>query len=203
MIDHLEGIISAKLSDSLVIDMNGLGFLVETAPSINSKLPSVGENVRIFTTMHVRETEIALFGFASVEERTLFLLLQTVSGIGPRAALQILDAMDPGSFALAVLQGDTKTLTKAKGIGKKTAERLIVELKDKVSKETLPLSNRSPHLERPSTVSDDIYSEVISALVVLGYPAGEAEAVLSRVDVEPDDTVETLLRRVLTQLASW
>ncbi len=202
MIARVNGTLLQRKNDSVVVNLSGLGLRIESAPRIIAQLPATGEEVALYTHMHVRENELTLFGFNLEEEMHLFSLLITVSGIGPKIALQILEALDPSSFALAVLQGDVKSLTQAKGIGKKGAERIILELKDKVAKDGFTVE--SEFLARPDQLtSTGAVSDAINALVVLGYSSKEAEAALKNLSVSEEDDVESLLRKALRKLSKW
>lgn len=202
MIARVNGTLLQRKNDSVVVNLSGLGLRIESAPRIIAQLPATGEEVALYTHMHVRENELTLFGFNLEEEMHLFSLLITVSGIGPKIALQILEALDPSSFALAVLQGDVKSLTQAKGIGKKGAERIILELKDKVAKAGFTVE--SELLARPDQLaSTGAVSDAINALVVLGYSSKEAEAALKNLSVSEEDDVESLLRKALRKLSKW
>lgn len=202
MIARVNGTLLQRKNDSVVVNLSGLGLRIESAPRIIAQLPATGEEVALYTHMHVRENELTLFGFNLEEEMHLFSLLITVSGIGPKIALQILEALDPSSFALAVLQGDVKSLTQAKGIGKKGAERIILELKDKVAKAGFTVE--SEFLARPDQLtSTGAVSDAINALVVLGYSSKEAEAALRNLSVSEEDDVESLLRKALRKLSKW
>ena len=202
MIARVNGTILQRMSDSVVVNVNGLGLRIESAPRIIAQLPPAGEELTLFTHLHVRENELTLFGFNLEEEMHLFSLLITVSGIGPKIALQVLEALDPSSFALAVLQGDIKSLTRAKGIGKKGAERIILELKDKVAKSDFVAESES--LAGPEQLAgDNVINDALNALVVLGYSAKEAEAVITNLNTSEEDNVESLLRKALRKLSKW
>lgn len=202
MIARVNGTLLQRKNDSVVVNLSGLGLRIESAPRIIAQLPATGEEVALYTHMHVRENELTLFGFNLEEEMHLFSLLITVSGIGPKIALQILEALDPSSFALAVLQGDVKSLTQAKGIGKKGAERIILELKDKVAKAGFTVE--SEFLARPDQLtSTGAVSDAINALVVLGYSSKEAEAAIRNLSISEEDDVESLLRKALRKLSKW
>ncbi len=202
MIARVSGRILQRKNDSVVVDLSGLGLRIESAPRIIAQLPSAGEEVALYTYLNVRENELTLFGFNLEEEMQLFSLLITVSGIGPKIAMQILEALDPSTFALAVMQGDVKSLTQAKGIGKKGAERIILELKDKVAKSEFATEVET-RLKPDQFASDSIINDAINALVVLGYSAQEAEAAIKSVPSTEEDNVESLLRKALRKLSKW
>jgi Holliday junction DNA helicase RuvA len=202
MIARVSGKLLQRKNDSVVINLYGLGLRIESAPRIIAQLPAAGEEVTLYTHLHVRENELTLFGFNLEEEMHLFSLLITVSGIGPKTALQILEALDPGSFALAVLQGDVTSLTQAKGIGKKGAERIILELKDKVAKSEF--AAEAEFLARPDQfAASSAVKDAVNALVVLGYSAKESETAIKSLSVTEDDDVESLLRKALRKLSKW
>lgn len=190
MIAFLAGQVALLYANGCVIDVNGVGYHVFTPLSTRSKLQS-GTKVRLYTCLVVRDDDMALYGFATEEERSLFAQLRAVSGIGPRMALNILSALDPGEFRAAVARQDVATLTLVPGIGKKTAQRVILELKDKFAAaatgETTPAAASTTDLVR-------------DALVSLGYTPSEAAAALHRL---PDDgTVEERVRLALKELAT-
>ncbi|MGI6158061.1 MAG: Holliday junction branch migration protein RuvA [Saccharofermentanales bacterium] len=202
MIVRITGTLIKKNADSAVIERDGIGFQLEMAPRSVAALPPVGEEVTVHTYMHVRENELALFGFQSDEEKKLFSLLQTVSGVGPKLALQVIDALTPEAFAVAILQNDVKKLTSVKGIGKKGAARMILEMTDKLKQSgmELPESSGGADTVEVDAVPAGPAEEAVAALVVLGYSQSEAREAVHRARPTADDTVETLLRRALGQL---
>ena len=133
MIGSLSGRLASKDIDEVVVDVQGVGYRVSIPLSTYESLPGEGEEVRLLTHLHVREDELALYGFASDRERRLFEILIGVSGIGPRLALHVLSRLTPERFVAAISRGDLTTLTGISGVGKKTAERMVLELKDKVA----------------------------------------------------------------------
>lgn len=204
MIASITGRIVRKAFDFLILEQGGIGFHIDMAPGMIGLLPASGENVTIHTVLHVRENEMALFGFRTEEEKNLFSLVQTVSGVGPKLALQVVDSLSPDAFALAILQSDTDRLTQVKGIGKKGAARMILELTDKLKKSGLKMTElgATPQGEgAPAAAAGDIVNETVAALMVLGYSNAEAMDALRRAGTEEQDTVESLLRRALGQLA--
>lgn len=202
MIARVNGTVLQKKNDSVVVNLHGLGLRIESAPRIIAQLPTAGGEVALYTHLNVRENELTLFGFNLEEEMHLFSLLITVSGIGPKIAMQILQALDPSTFALAVLQGDIESLTQAKGIGKKGAERIILELKDKVAKSGFVVEVES-QVKPDQLAGDSIISDAVNALVVLGYSAKEAESAIKSVPSTQEDDVESLLRKALRKLSKW
>ncbi len=202
MIASLTGKILYKSPEKLILEVNGVGYEVFFSESCLRKLPEIGQEIFLHIHTHVREDALNLFGFHDVEEKEAFLLLLTVSGIGPKLALAILSGIGPGEFARAVIAEDITRLTRLSGVGKKKAERLCLELKDKVqviagSEETTP----APPETGPASLQ--LISDVVSALVNLGYPQTEARRAVETA-YEDDDiapTLEKLLRLSLRSLA--
>ena len=191
-----------------VIDAGGVGYKLTISASTHAQMPphrSVEEKpmVTLYTYMAVREDGIELFGFATEDELDSFKLLITVSGVGPKAAISILSLLTPEKFALAVCTEDRKTISKASGIGPKTAARIILELKDKLVKEgnidtTLAEGFTQTASSTNVTMSGKL-SEAQDALMVLGYTRGEAQAALRGIDVEKFD-LEGVIKQALKQL---
>lgn len=202
MIASIKGNIVRKSEEHVILEQGGIGYRIEVAPSAIASLPPAGETVKLYTYLHVRENEIGLFGFTTEEQKNLFELLQTVSGVGPRLAMQVVDTLKPDAFALAILQNDIDKLTQVKGIGKKGAARMVLELTDKLKKSAIALPD-SAAVDFPPTAGADesVVGEVIAALLVLGYSSSEARDAVKRAKYDEDDTVEVLLRKALGQLA--
>lgn len=194
MIDHIRGTVCSKEPNLVVIECGGVGYACRTSMQTAAAVGAVDEEALLYTRLTVREDEIALYGFASRGERGCFDQLTAVSGIGPKAALAILSDFTPDRFALAVAAGDYKQFTKTKGIGAKTAQRIVLELKDKVAKtvqtEGLPAA--------PVFTGGGNLEEAMSALQVLGYSQGEAAGVLAALD--PSLPSSELIRLSLVQL---
>ena len=174
MIAYVKGIIEDIAEDDVVIDVGGLGYHVRISADTAAKLPGIGEKAKLYTYMNVREDAIQLFGFLSRNDLEIFKKCITVSGIGPKGALAILSVLDADSLRYAIMSGDVKTITKAPGIGARTAERLILELKDKIQIDESIIS-REIEASRPGGQADTPQKrEAVEALVSLGY--GQAEA---------------------------
>ncbi|NRB56394.1 MAG: Holliday junction branch migration protein RuvA [Salinicola sp.] len=182
MIGRLHGTLLEKHPPWIVIDVHGVGYELETSMTTLVSMPGVGEEVHVYTHLSVREDAHLLYGFARDEERQLFRALIRVNGVGPKLALAILSGMDTDAFIRCVMDGDSKALTKLPGVGKKTADRLIVEMRD-----------RFPHwqegqgsLLKAGTVaarpSSDPHADAEAALVTLGYKPTEASRMLSGLD---------------------
>lgn len=193
--------VSGKLihtdAELAVVECGGVGYACRTTLATLQKIAGKTE-VTLLTHLSVREDGIDLFGFADAEELRSFRLLISVSGVGPKAAIAILSAMSPQQFALAVATGDAKSFTQVKGIGKKTAERLCLELKDKVAGETISVRGQK---SIAAPVGGGSIGEAITALEVLGYSAAEAAGAVSKLD--PSLSVEELIKGSLKQLARY
>lgn len=173
MIGQLRGLLAFKQPPRLLIDVSGVGYEVEAPMTTFYKLPAVGEEIHLYTHLVVRDDAHLLFGFASQEERHLFRTLIKVSGVGAKMALTILSGIEADEFVLCVREGDAARLVKLPGVGKKTAERLIVEMRDRLRDwETSGADNAS--VPRSGGRQNDSVSEAISALVALGYKPQEA-----------------------------
>ncbi|MFT7220872.1 MAG: Holliday junction DNA helicase RuvA [Candidatus Azotimanducaceae bacterium] len=197
MIGRLSGIILEKQPGQLLIDVGGVGYELEISLSTFTELdaPSADGDrlVSIHTHLIIRDDAHILFGFATTSERELFRTLIKVNGVGPRMALGILSGLESSAFAAAVLGNDLKVLTGLPGVGKKTAERLVIELRDKVE------AFAKPGESLFATSGGDIASDVEAALIGLGYRPQEAAKAISRID-SPADDVETLIKQALKQL---
>ena len=179
MIYSLHGILIETAPNLAVIECGGVGYACRTTNSTLSTLGEIGNEVRVYTHMIVREDAVELFGFADKNELNCFQMLITVSGIGGKAALSILSDLTPNKFALLVASGDSAALTKVKGIGKKSAERIILDLKDKLLKSN-PILQESP--VTVVSAGADNFSEALAALAVLGYRQEEVMPVIAGLD---------------------
>lgn len=189
MIYRLTGKLIEKQPSLVAIDVNGVAYEASVSLSTYAGLPAVGEEARVYTHMSVREDGVYLFGFATLEEKQLFLLLITVSGIGPKLAVKILGGIGPEQLRGAIASSDHAMLATIPGVGKKTAERIVVELKDKFD----GIANSFPGL------LGDVKEDVVSALVNLGYKMPECR---KAVDGAPaDGNFETVLKDALLALS--
>jgi Holliday junction DNA helicase RuvA len=197
MITFLEGIIEEKQPTHLVLNVGGVGNDVVIPLSSYDRLPGIGESCRIQTYDHVREDAHVLFGFMTENERRMFVQLMTVSGIGPKLALTTLSGMSVRELKVAIADRDIKRLSSVSGIGKKTAERMVVELRDKLGAgEVLEAAAGAP----PLTESDVKMRDAILALISLGYKRAEAQDLVTRVLQAPGaapSTVEEMVRKAL------
>lgn len=196
MIAHLSGTLLDKQLQRLVVDVGGVGYDVQVPLSTYYAVGDVGAPVALRIHTHVREDALQLFGFATPLEQALFERLIAVSGIGPRVALAVLSGIEPESLVRAIRDADLARLTSIPGVGKKTAERLVVEMRDRLPKIAEP-----PASDAPNAV-DDVRSDVLSALANLGYQRAAAERGLDRVLATSDSRdFEDVLRAILKDLA--
>lgn len=199
MIYSVKGTLIHKEPSLAVIECGGVGYACRTTFSTLSQLGSVGSEASLLTYLHVREDNIELFGFATSQELNCFKMLLTVSGVGPKAALAILSDISPEKFALTIATGDVKSITKTKGIGPKLAQRIVLELKDKIAKEQQLISS-GEELDFTPVMSGSNSGEAISALVVLGYSQSEATSIISK--LAPSLSVEDMIKQALKVMAS-
>lgn len=206
MIDRLRGVLIEKRAPCLIIELsNGLGYEVEAPMSTFYRLPELGQSIMLYTHFSVKEEAHALYGFYEQNERALFRALIKVNGIGPKLALTILSSLELDLFVLCINNSDTQSLTRVPGIGKKTAERLIIEMRDRLSglfdlesknkigsQEEKPLSQAAFSISSPS-------QEAISALVSLGYKVQEANKVIAQIDVT-GLSAEAIIRQSLKKM---
>ncbi|MCH4167098.1 MAG: Holliday junction branch migration protein RuvA [Megasphaera sp.] len=198
MIGYIKGLVTHIFKDSCFVDVHGVGYRAYIPVSTIDTL-TIGRETMLFTYMNVREDAIVLYGFATMDEYDLFMLLIGVNGVGPKVALGILSAGRPDGFRLAVHQKNMKVLTKLPGIGKKTAERIVLELHDKIGAVSDDSGDVLP--DSDSTVPQGIAAEALAALTSLGYTSQE---VLPAIEAKAPQcqTVEELLKNVLRALGS-
>lgn len=196
MIAYLEGKLIEKSPTLLILEVNGVGYSVNIPVSTYSILGETGNMVKILTHQHVREDELKLYGFSTKPEKELFELLISVNGVGPRLALSILSCVSVNQFQRSVIQEDLDVLTTIAGVGKKKAQRLIVELKEKLSK--VDLGERKELKDKEAAVAP-AHEEAVMALVSLGYTKPDARKALERVTREEKEAlpVEELIKRAL------
>ena len=184
MFVHFDGIVAEKNPDSIVLDVNGVGYLLNVSGATLQMCPAVGERFKLYSVLNVREDAMELFGFYSREEKKMYERLRGVTGIGSRTAIQILSAMSVRDLSLALVSGDANALTRVPGIGKKTAQRLVLELKDKVEDAQLTGAGASVAPKRDGGPE----AEAVAALTALGYSASEAARAVALV---ADKTTKT------------
>lgn len=201
MLAYVKGSLEIKTKGYIVVETNGIGYKIFMPESTIEKLGAVGEKIKIFTFMRVREDDVSLYGFLTNEELRMFELLLSVSGIGAKGALTILSNITPSQFALAVISNDVGMLKKLPGIGPKTAQRTILELKDKLKKEQeIAVSTEEESSFQEAILEEEKVSEAVSALQVLGYSKKEIVQALEKVDMK-SLSVEDIIRKGLGNLA--
>ncbi|MDD3118352.1 MAG: Holliday junction branch migration protein RuvA [Victivallales bacterium] len=202
MIARIKGVLLEAEFTAIVVDVHGVGYLLSIPISTFDRLPQPGGEVELFVITHVREDAIALFGFATREEKQLFELLTNVNGIGPRLALNILSSLPVASFCSAVTNSDLKTLSRISGVGKKTAERLVVELRDKLAKMALGGTVAAPAATAPDHIRAAA-EDAILALEQLGFRREGIQKTMEQLleALEPQEcSAENLIRKALQQL---
>jgi Holliday junction DNA helicase RuvA len=194
MISRLTGILAAKRAPQILIDCNGVGYEADVSMTTYYQLPEVGEQISIWTHLLVKDDSHSLVGFKGEQERRLFRQLIRINGVGPKMALTILSGIDDQQFALCIANNDVAMLTRLPGVGRKTAERLIIEMRDKVD----ALVGESPS-PRIATGGQSVVNEAIEALQALGYRAVDAEKMISRVNSRDDagDSASQLIKKAL------
>ena len=181
MIAFVSGILEMKLNGYIVIDAGGIGYKVFMSESAIDAIGNIDDTVKVYTHQHVREDDISLYGFVTMEELNMFELLISVSGVGAKSALSILANIEPSKFALAVITNDTSKLVKIPGVGAKTAARIVLELKDKLKNQDIV--DKTGNKTKRSTENKEELDEAISALQVLGYNKRDIEKVFEEIDL--------------------
>ncbi len=200
MYAFIEGKVCDKSIGTMVLETGGVGYLLSCSATTLQAAPAIGETMRCQTWLSVKEDAMELFGFATAEEKRMFLRLIGVSGVGPKMALGLLGAMNVQDLHTAILMEDITSLSRAPGIGKKTAQRICMELRDKVSQAELGNLAGSSGTGAASPVAGDGITEALEALIALGYSAAEARDALSRVR-DKSDKAEELIRLALRAMA--
>lgn len=186
--------------DTIVVECNGIGYGIRVPLSLLERLPAVGNEVKIHTYLQVKEDGIGLFGFLAKGDLKMFQQLLSVSGIGPKGALGVLSALTPDALRLAIVTGDAKAIARAPGIGNKTAQRVILELKDKISNEDLIMQAPVPNGSQ-AEVSSGAAREAVDALVALGYSGAEAAKAVKQVEITENMDSEAVLKASLKHLS--
>ncbi len=203
MLSYIIGEVAEISADTVVIENNGIGFNIKTSAMTIDSLPPVGDMVRIYTYLHVREDAMQIFGFLSKDELEVFKLLLNVNGIGPKGALGILSAISTDDLRFAVLSDDVNLIKSCPGVGAKTAQKLIIELKDKLRLEDafeMAVNNNN----KKNTVQDNtviVMNEAVEALVSLGYGSKDAIAAVKKVENIQNKNSEQILKEALKGLA--
>lgn len=199
MIAIINGMVAETGKDYVVLEQQGIGYLVYTPANVPTMVAE-GELIKLHTYLHVREDVMQLFGFLRKSDLDMFKLLITVSGIGPKGALGVLSVLDANDLKFAILSGDAKTIATAPGIGKKTAEKTVLELKDKVKLEDAFEERLEAMSEKNTDSLQQVRQDASEALVALGYSQTEALKAIRKVDGAKDMDVETLLKAALKHL---
>lgn len=199
MFQYIKGILASKTENSIVVETGGIGYILYVAGNSAFYLKDEGSEVKVYTTMIVREDDVSIYGFADIEEREIFAKLRTVSGVGAKAAISVLSAMPLHELKKSIIYGDAKSIQRANGVGKKTAERIVLELKDKMgSADELQDENTEAGNTVPVKHSDE-RSAAVDALIALGYSRNEA---LTGVAAVKDEglTVEEYIKGALKEM---
>ncbi len=203
MIAYLKGEIADITEDNLVLDVNNIGYNVKISTSVANMLPGIGNDIKIYTYTLVKEDAFQLYGFLTKDDLEIFKKVITVNGIGPKGALAILSVMSADDLRFAIIAGDAKAISKAPGIGTKTAERIILDLKDKVSIEDVfdgAMSGKGNNDVANDTMNGD-KNEAIEALVALGYSASDALQAIKKVKITDDMDAEMILKQALKKIS--
>lgn len=194
MLAYLIGTLSEKSPVEIVLDVGGVGYALNITTSTHEQLPALGEKVKLFTYLHLREDAVSLYGFATDEERQVYKLLLSVSGVGPKMAQSILSGMNASELREAIIANNVRALTNLSGVGKKTAERIVVDLRDKITKLDLKSSIVLPVQSDAQQARSDAYS----ALLALGYSKSIAEKALrAAIAQSPNAKVDELIKLAL------
>lgn len=191
MIAMLRGVLELREEEAVIVDVNGVGYYVNVPSPVMNDLGREGTEVSLYTHLHVRENEMSLYGFSTIDQRKLFQKLLTVSGIGPRVAMALLSTLAPDQLRVAIAEGNVSLLTRAPGVGKRTAERMILDLKGKIDlAELVPAGERS--------MAD---TEVVNALESLGYSHSEAQEAVRHLPDDGDLSLEEKITEALRYFA--
>jgi Holliday junction DNA helicase RuvA len=200
MYSYIKGTLEEVHEDLIVVENNEIGYNIRIPARVLDELPPKGEKVKIYTYLHVREDNFSLFGFLSRDELEMFRLLINVSGIGPKGGLSLLSVLSTNDIRFAIASEDAKTISKAPGVGAKTAKRLIIELKDKINLEDA-ISGLEDAPAEVSGGNNQVRKDATEALVSLGYSATDAAKVLSGIEIDENTDVEDVLKAALKNLA--
>jgi len=198
---HIEGILVHKEGNLAVIDCGGVGYKLNISYTTYTRLPETGQKFKLFTHLVVKDDALDLLGFYDLSEKNAFVMLTSVSGIGPKSAMSVLSSLTPERFAFAVASGDYKELSLAQGVSAKTAQKIILELKDKINKESAALekSGGAAYIAENIGVGGNSRSDAVNALVVLGYSRLDANEALKNVDLSKplEEIIKFALRNLM------
>jgi Holliday junction DNA helicase RuvA len=201
MFSYLKGELTEIHTDRIVVETGGIGYMLVISGQAMTELPPVGSDIKVYTYLYLREDILMLYGFLDRDELDVFKLLIGVSGIGPKGAIGVLSALSPDDLRFAVLAGDSKAISKAPGIGAKTAQRVVLELKDKLSLEDAlekKQENSARALADPSGSS--VKNDAVLALTALGYSSSESLKAVSKVEITEEMDVEDVLKAALKHM---
>lgn len=198
MFAYIKGSLEMKFKNYLVIDVGGLGYKIFMSENAINTIGEIGDIVKVFTYYRVREDDVSIFGFKTQEELRMFELLLSVSGVGAKSALVMLSCIQPSDFAIAVISNDVKLLTQIPGIGAKSAQRIILELKDKLKKEQSEEKLEEVSRSKKSEINNNV-QEAISALMVLGFTKKDIEKAFEHLDID-NLSLEDLIKKGLILL---
>lgn len=206
MISYIKGPLVEVWEDMVVVEAGGIGYNIHVPVSVIEALPGAGREVQIYTSLQVREDAMTLYGFLSRQDLQMFKQLLGVNGIGPKAALGILSVMGADDLRMAILSGDSKAISRAPGVGSKTAQRVILDLKDKIHMEDILLGDREEAVSGTEAISaaagmKGAGKEAVEALVALGYSLTEAGRAVRQVEITEAMTAEDVLKASLRYLA--
>ena len=203
MFAYLKGVFDSRTMDYIVVDVNGVGYKIFMSENSMKEIGEIGKEIKVHTYVKVREDDISIYGFASCEELRMFELLISVSGIGSKSAITILSNITPASFALAVISNNIELLKKIPGIGAKTAQRIVLELQDKLKaqeKELMAIEEQEELKQATPVATGENVDEAIQALQILGYNRREIEKAFAKI-ANTDVSVEELIKKGLSLLA--
>ena len=204
MYAYIKGELAEKNIDHIVVEAGGIGYLIYVPAQSIDYLPDEGDQIKVYTYLYIREDAMVLYGFLTKDDLEIFKMLITVSGIGPKGGLGILSTLSADDLRFAILSGDSKTISKAPGIGAKTAQRVIIDLKDKMSLEEAfekKLENNADGMQK--TLNSSTKNDAVLALSALGYSSAESLKAVSKVDITDDMDVEDVLKLALKNMSSF
>ena len=204
MYAYIKGELAEKNIDHIVVEAGGIGYLIYVPAQSIDYIPDEGDQIKVYTYLYIREDAMVLYGFLTKDDLEIFKMLITVSGIGPKGGLGILSTLSADDLRFAILSGDSKTISKAPGIGAKTAQRVIIDLKDKMSLEEAfekKLDNNADGVQK--TLNSSIKNDAVLALSALGYSSAESLKAVSKVDITDDMDVEDVLKLALKNMSSF
>lgn len=193
MYAYIKGKLDYASGSTAVVEAGGVGYRINTSLTTLSKLPEPGNEVKLYTYLNVREDAMELYGFYTPEELSMYEMVISVSGVGPKVGLAILSTVDPAKFALAVMTSDVKAITKAPGVGPKLAQRIILELKDKLKKEKADFAGE----QEPAPMEGSVTADAVEALTVLGYTPAEASQAVAGLSGTLEEMISAALKNLM------